>query len=96
MLKSMAEAGNLPPVDERLPTKPAGHGGGRAPGEYGGTLRRAILGGGDQHNLIRTIGSENLVTLGPDMDQESSPTSLKAGRYLEDATTFTFQLRRRA
>lgn len=92
MLKSMAEAGTLPPVDERLPTKPLVMEVVEQPGEYGGTLRRAILGGGDQHNLVRTIGSENLVRWDPTW-KEVLPNIAESWTASEDATTFTFKLR---
>ena len=61
ILGERVSAGELPPVEERLPENPLVFETVESIGEYGGTLRRAILGGGDQHNIVRVIGHENLV-----------------------------------
>lgn len=92
MLKEMVEAGNLPPLEERLPANPLELEVVEQPGEYGGTLRRAILGGGDQHNMVRIVGSENLVRWDADW-QEVRPNIAESWEVSEDATTFTFKLR---
>ncbi|MDB6178210.1 ABC transporter substrate-binding protein [Paracoccus sp. Z330] len=91
-LTEKVAAGELPPVDERLPSDPLVMDLVEAPGEYGGTLRRAILGGGDQHNLVRTIGSDNMVRWSPDWS-EVRPNIAKSWDVSEDASTFTFHLR---
>ena len=69
MLAEKVASGDLPPVDERLPAEPLEMDLIEGPGEYGGTLRRAILGGGDQHNMVRTIGSDNMVRWSPDWSE---------------------------
>ena len=92
MLKEMVEAGTLPPLEERLPANPLELEVVEQPGEYGGTLRRAILGGGDQHNMVRIVGSENLVRWDADW-QEVRPNLAESWEVSEDATTFTFKLR---
>ncbi|SNS60802.1 ABC transporter substrate-binding protein [Antarctobacter heliothermus] len=84
--------GKLPPVDERLPTDPLVMDVIEGPGEYGGTLRRAILGGGDQHNMVRTIGSDNMVRWSPDW-KEVRPNIAKSWDVSDDASKFTFHLR---
>ncbi len=91
-LNDQVEAGTLPPVDERLPKEPLVLEVVEQPGEYGGTLRRAILGGGDQHNLVRTIGSDNMVRWDPNWT-EVRPNIAKSWEVSEDASKFTFNLR---
>lgn len=92
MLQDMVKAGKLPPVDQRLPKDPMVQEVVDQTGEYGGTLRRAILGGGDQHNMVRTIGSDNLLRW--DMKwQKVLPNIAKSFEVSPDATTFTFKLR---
>lgn len=84
--------GKLPPVDDRLPADPLVMDLIEGPGEYGGTLRRAILGGGDQHNMVRTIGSDNMVRWSPDWT-EVRPNIAKSWTVSDDASKFTFTLR---
>lgn len=92
MLSEQVAAGTLPPVDERLPVKPMVLEVVDQPGEYGGTMRRAILGGGDQHNIVRTIGSENLVRWDVTWS-EVRPNIAESYEVSADAKTFTFKLR---
>lgn len=92
MLKAMVESDDLPPVEHRLPSNPLVLEVVDKPGEYGGTLRRAILGGGDQHNLVRTIGSDNLVRWDVNWT-EVRPNIAESWDISEDATSFTFHLR---
>ncbi|UWQ19922.1 ABC transporter substrate-binding protein [Jannaschia sp. M317] len=91
-LADMVAAGSLPPVEERLPSNPLVMDVIEQTGEYGGTLRRAILGGGDQHNMVRTIGSENLVRWDPNWT-EVRPNIAESWEVSEDASAFTFKLR---
>ncbi|TCS65664.1 peptide/nickel transport system substrate-binding protein [Primorskyibacter sedentarius] len=91
-LAEQVAAGSLPPVDERLPAEPLLMDVIEGPGEYGGTLRRAILGGGDQHNMVRTIGSDNMVRWSPDWS-EVRPNIAKSWDVSDDASKFTFHLR---
>lgn len=92
MLKAMVDAGTLPPVDERLPAEPLVLEVVEQTGEYGGTLRRAILGGGDQHNMVRTIGSDNMVRWDWNWT-EVKPNIAKSWDVSDDASKFTFHLR---
>ncbi|SEU06972.1 ABC transporter substrate-binding protein [Paracoccus homiensis] len=91
-LAEKVAAGELPPVDERLPSDPLVMDVIEGPGEYGGTMRRAILGGGDQHNMVRTIGSDNMVRWSPDW-KDVHPNIAKSWDVSEDASKFTFHLR---
>lgn len=91
MLAEQVAAGNLPPVDERLPAEPMVLEVLDEVGVYGGTLRRAILGGGDQHNIVRLISNENLVRWSADWTT-IEPNIAKGWTVSADATTFTFEL----
>ncbi|MBT8152348.1 ABC transporter substrate-binding protein [Epibacterium ulvae] len=86
-------SGELPPVEDRLPTDPLVFETLDTIGEYGGTMRRAILGGGDQHNIVRVIGHENLVRWSADWT-EVRPNIASSWTVSDDATTFTFSLRK--
>ena len=92
MLAERVAAGQLPPVEERLPVRPAVVEPLERIGEYGGTWRRALRGGGDQHNFIRTIGYHNLVGWNPEWT-EVVPHVVESFEISEDAKTFTFRLR---
>lgn len=92
MLAEQVAAGSLPAVEERLPSEPMVLDTLDSIGEYGGTLRRAILGGGDQHNIVRLISNENLVRWSADWST-LHPNIAESYEVSEDATTFTFKLR---
>jgi len=93
MLAEQVKAGTLPPVDERLPENPYVEPVQERVGDYGGTWRRAILGGGDQHNMVRTIGYHNLVRWDPTWTKVQ-PHIAESYDVSDDATTFTFHLRK--
>ncbi|MCT8161112.1 ABC transporter substrate-binding protein [Pseudoruegeria sp. SHC-113] len=92
MLEARVAAGELPPLEERLPKSPLVFETVESIGTYGGTMRRAILGGGDQHNIVRVVGHENLVRWSVDWT-EIKPNIAESWEVSEDATTFTFRLR---
>ncbi len=92
MLADKVAAGGLPPVAERMPSEPMVMETLDSIGEYGGTLRRAILGGGDQHNMLRQIGTELLVRWSHDWS-EVKPNIAESWRVSDDAATYTFKLR---
>lgn len=91
-LAKLVEAGKLPPLEERLPAHPYVYQPVESIGQYGGTWRRAILGGGDQHNILRTIGYHNLVRWNRDWSAVE-PHVAESFTTSDDATTFTFKLR---
>lgn len=91
-LKAMVDAGTLPPLEERIPANPYVMEVVESIGQYGGTWRRAILGGGDQHNILRTIGYHNLVRWNRDWTAVE-PLVAESFEISEDARTFTFKLR---
>ncbi|WP_298294297.1 ABC transporter substrate-binding protein [uncultured Litoreibacter sp.] len=92
MLAEKVAANELPAVDDRLPSTPMVMETLDSIGEYGGTLRRAILGGGDQHNILRQIGTELLVRWSHDWS-EVKPNIAESWTVSDDATTYTFKLR---
>ncbi|SHH18297.1 ABC transporter substrate-binding protein [Cognatishimia maritima] len=91
-LAEMVAAGKLPSVEERLPSEPMVMEVLDSIGEYGGTLRRAILGGGDQHNMVRLISNENLVRWSADWSEVKTNIA-ESYEASADATTYTFKLR---
>lgn len=92
MLADKVAAGELPTLNDRLPSEPMVMETLDSIGEYGGTLRRAILGGGDQHNMLRQIGTELLVRWSHDWS-EVKPNIAESWTVSDDATTYTFKLR---
>lgn len=91
-LAEMVAAGTLPPVEERMPSEPMVMETLDSIGEYGGTLRRAILGGGDQHNMVRLISNENLVRWSADWSEVKTNIA-ESYEASADASTYTFKLR---
>ncbi|GAL27274.1 ABC-type dipeptide transport system periplasmic component [Vibrio variabilis] len=92
VLDKLVESNALAPVEQRLPVDPLVIEPVDRVGDYGGKLRRAILGGGDQHNIIRMVGHENLVN----WDIEWSkviPNIAKSFEINDTSTEFTFTLR---
>ncbi len=91
MLAEMVAAGELPPVEERLPSEPLVIQPTEMIGQYGGILRRAFTGPGDAQNIERwnndygifwNTGATELV-----------PRYFKSWEGNEDATEWTFHLR---
>ena len=92
MLQAEVDAGKLPPLEQRLPKDPLVFETVDGPGVYGGAFRRAILGGGDQHNLIRSIGFETLVRW--DLKwTKIEPNIAESWDISADSSTYTFHLR---
>ena len=92
MLDAMVEAGDLPPVTERLPENPFVETMIDGVGRYGGTLRTTILANGDHYNLTRTTANELLVRWDPTWT-EVVPSMAEEITASDDATTYTFKLR---
>jgi peptide/nickel transport system substrate-binding protein len=91
-LQAEVDAGTLPPLAERLPASPYVYEPVDEIGQYGGTWRRAILGGGDQHNILRVIGYHNLVRWDRTWSNVVAHVA-ESFAVSEDAKTFTFKLR---
>lgn len=91
-MAGLVAAGELPPVDERLPLNPKVITPVEEVGRYGGTWRTALRGGGDNAWILRTIGYENLVSWTPDWTG-LEPNVAESWEVSDDATEFTFHLR---
>jgi peptide/nickel transport system substrate-binding protein len=90
-LAALVEAGDLPPVEERLPTEPLVQEVVDAIGSYGGTLRRGFLGPSDHNNYTRVV-YDALVRNSPD-GSEVIPHIAKAWEASDDFTQWTVFLR---
>jgi peptide/nickel transport system substrate-binding protein len=93
MLDEQVKSGKLPAVASRLPEKPYVETMVDGVGKYGGTLRTTILANGDQYNLTRTIANELLVRWDPQW-KKVMPSLAEEFKASEDATTYTFKLRK--
>lgn len=91
-LASQVEAGNLPPVAERLPANPMVVEPHERIGQYGGTWNTALVGGQDGSWFLRTIAYEYLLRWDPDWE-ELIPNLAVSYEASADAREFTFQLR---
>ena len=98
MLAEMVAAGDLPPVEERLPAReellviqPV-----HEIGKYGGTWRRGFTGPGDGQNGQRVAGSDRLLFWDSENFPEVVPNVAKGWEVSEDGTTITIHLRQGA
>ncbi len=71
MLKSLVDAGKLPPLAERLPENPMVVTPLTEVGKYGGSWRSAIVGGGSLSMLFRYQAYEPLVRYNSDWTDRS-------------------------
>ncbi|WP_216665284.1 ABC transporter substrate-binding protein [Pseudoruegeria sp. HB172150] len=91
-LAEKVAAGELPPVEERLPNNPLVVPVAESIGEYGGTWSTALVGGNDDSWLNRTIGYDKLVRYAPNK-MEVVPDMAESYEVNDDATEYTFHLR---
>ncbi|WP_238368553.1 ABC transporter substrate-binding protein [Mesobacterium pallidum] len=101
MLQPRVDAGELPPLAERMPTGPLVVEPFDELGRYGGNLRSNMRGPSDIMTLVRTVGYENLTRW--DNWQPGDPSDGLVPEVVmnlaesvdvnEDATVFTFHLR---
>ena len=92
MLTEMVEAGNLPTVDERLPTDPTVVNALEV-GEYGGVWRRAYSGPGDRWGPTKLM-EERVLKWTADENGTAvlTPGYIESYSVNEDSTEFTFTL----
>lgn len=91
-LAQLVEAGQLPPVHERLPEDPLVIEPIERIGQYGGTWNSAITGGGDRAWFVRSFDYEHLVRWDPEWTGVI-PNVAESFEANEDYTEFTFYLR---
>lgn len=91
-LEAQVTAGELPPVEERLPENPLVIEPLEQIGEYGGTWNDALIGATDGTHIAVTIGYDSLVRWNPDWT-EIIPNLAESFEVSEDATVYTFRLR---
>ena len=91
MLRARVASGDLPPVEERLPSEPLVEEVVDSVGQYGGTLRRAFLGPGDHNNYTRVV-YDALVRWAPDGSQVI-PHIAKGWEANDDFSEWTIFLR---
>ncbi|MFD0774654.1 ABC transporter substrate-binding protein [Streptomonospora algeriensis] len=92
-LAEMVEAGDLPPLEERLPEDPMVVEPHEEIGRYGGTWNSATLGIGDWPWLGRTVGYENLMRWNTEWT-EAIPNLAESVEYSDDASEITYTLRK--
>lgn len=91
-LAQRVQAGELPPIDERLPTNPLVIEPWDQTGNYGGTMRSAVVGGANLWWLLVTMGYENLVRW--DVEWTTVvPNVAEAYEVNATGTEFVFRLR---
>lgn len=91
-LAEQVEAGNLPPVDERLPVEPEVITPLESVGTYGGTIRRFLSGSNDHNSFLRFVGPQGLTRWNPEFTGVV-PNVAESWEVNEDSTEFTFHLR---
>jgi ABC-type transport system substrate-binding protein len=98
MLADRVKNGDLPPVEERLPSEPLVVEPTDRMGQYGGEWNSALLGAADTAWLVRTIGYENLTRWQPEVRafsiDEVIPNIAESFESSDDGTEFTFKLRK--
>ncbi|GAA1113352.1 ABC transporter substrate-binding protein [Nocardiopsis metallicus] len=92
MLATLVDSGDLPPLEERLPTEPLVVEPHEEIGRYGGEWNTAILGVHDWPWLGRTVAYENFVRWDPEWE-ESVPNIATEWEYNDDATELTVTIR---
>ncbi len=94
MLAEMVAAGELPPLEERLPENPMVIEPVEQIGKYGGTWRMAMKGSQDGALMFRTLSLyEGLVRWAPDFS-EPIPNVAESWEVNDDATETIFHLRK--
>src|SRR5680860_1802285 len=91
MLAELVAAGELPPVEERLPDNPEVVAVDQEIGEYGGVLRRGFTGPGDHNNYTRLV-YDSLLRFSVD-GSEMMPHILESWEASDDFQTWTLRLR---
>lgn len=91
MLAEMVAAGELPPVEERVPANPLVIQPAEVIGEYGGTWLRAFTGPGDRQNIERM--NNDYAIFWDTSSTELRPRIVQSWESNDDASEWTFHLR---
>ncbi len=92
MLADRVAAGDLPPVDERLPDAPEVITPYEAVGTYGGTLRRVLGGSNDHNSILRVVSPQGLTRWKADFSGVI-PNVAESWTTNAEGSEFTFKLR---
>lgn len=93
ILAKLVKAGELPPLDERLPEEPVVMAGVDGIGKYGGTWLRAAISEGDMDVIANRLSGAYLVRWSP-LGYPIKPHVAKAVEPSEDYKTWTVKLRK--
>jgi peptide/nickel transport system substrate-binding protein len=94
MLAELVAAGELPPVEERLPVNPRVITPTHEVGQYGGTLRRAFKGLSDRWGPVKLSEEGAIQWDAPDPENPTLVVNyISEWSQNEDATQYTFKLR---
>jgi ABC-type transport system substrate-binding protein len=94
MLKELVDAGQLPPVEERLPENPLVIPVTESTGVYGGVWHRGFLGPSDYNNYVRVV-YDGLVRFSPD-GSKVEPRLIESWESSDDFMTWTIHMREAA
>jgi len=92
VLDASVAAGDLPPVEERLPAMPEVITPSGEVGSYGGTLRRGLVGGNDHNNILRLMGPQGLTRWDPTFSR-AVPNLAESFDALDGGQAWRFTLR---
>lgn len=92
-LQPLVEDGKLPPLAQRLPDPPEVVQPLESVGTYGGTIRQALRGNADHNAILRAVGAQGLTRWTMDMS-EAIPNVAESFTANEDASAYTFKLRK--
>ena len=92
-LQAQVDAGELPPINERLPENPLVITPTTRPGQQGGDWNHALVGGGSLSMVVRYQGYEPLVRFTPDWSGVE-PNVAESYEVSEGGKVYTFKLRK--
>ncbi|MDQ7989344.1 MAG: ABC transporter substrate-binding protein [Candidatus Dactylopiibacterium sp.] len=92
-LAKRVQAGQLPPLAQRLPEKPEVVKPHTRVGIYGGELRTAMRSSNDHNSILRIVGNQGLVRWSPDYNT-IVPNVAEGWTQNADASEYVFKLRR--
>ncbi|MVA55109.1 ABC transporter substrate-binding protein [Agrobacterium vitis] len=93
-LDALVKEGKLPPVEKRLPENPRVEDMVDRVGVYGGYQTGGLVGGNDRNALAKLTGYEPLMAWDREWSGKIIPNVATSYKASDDATTFTFELRK--